>query len=479
MKKLKSLLFTTLLTAVFLTGCQSTSNAKPVKTEPDNNNPSIAWIDKTFKDKNIWQYLATKMELDPAHVHHPRVESQIAFYQNKQRYFTDVSTRAEPYMYWLAEQVHKRKMPMELVLIPVIESAFRTDAVSSQNAAGLWQMVPQTGRNYGLKQNKSYDGRHDVVASTEAALDLLEKLNKMFDGDWLLTLAAYNSGEGRVMQAIAKNQRQGKPTDFWSLSSLPKGTQEYVPRILALQQIFKSPAQHGITLAKPDKSHALIPVKVEQPIELTAVAEQIGISENKLKKLNAGYKKGVTSSAGEHYILLPRSLEEQFIASIDTGKIQRASASAAKEESREISDSSEQLLVSNKSESTKSSPAVYKIKKGDTLSSVASRMNVTTADLKRWNNLSDKTVLKIGQSLKIQSAQVKTTEVAAAGEVNKSKATKTASSKKTVLHTVKEGDSLAKIAKQHNVQLADLKSWNAVKDDKKLKLGAKLTVYVN
>lgn len=142
-------------------------------------------------------------------------------------------------MYLIVEQIKKRKMPMELVLLPIVESAFDPHATSSANAAGLWQIVPSTGRNYGLKQNQWYDGRRDVVASTKAALDILERLNKMFNGDWLLTVAAYNSGEGRVMQAIKANKAKGKPTDFWALS-LPRETSLYVPKMLALGDLLKN-----------------------------------------------------------------------------------------------------------------------------------------------------------------------------------------------------------------------------------------------
>ena len=159
-------------------------------------------------------------------------------------------------MYWIAGQVKKRNMPMELVLLPIVESAFDPHATSGANAAGIWQIIPSTGRNYGLKQTRSYDARRDVVASTTAALDMMQRLNKMFDGDWLLTVAAYNSGEGRVMKAIKTNKARGKSTDFWSLP-LPQETKLYVPKMLALSDILKNSKRYGVRLPTTDESRAL------------------------------------------------------------------------------------------------------------------------------------------------------------------------------------------------------------------------------
>ncbi|WP_252516194.1 transglycosylase SLT domain-containing protein, partial [Escherichia coli] len=154
------------------------------------------------------------------------------------KHIQSVASRAEPYMYSIIDEIEKRELPMELALVPVVESAFNPHVTSSANAAGLWQFVPITGNYYGLAQNQWYDGRRDVMASTKAALDLLERLYVMFDSDWALALAAYNAGEGRVMQAIKANESKNLPTDYWSLS-LPKETMNYVPKILALSKVIR------------------------------------------------------------------------------------------------------------------------------------------------------------------------------------------------------------------------------------------------
>lgn len=178
---------------------------------------------------------------------------------------------------------------MELVLLPIVESAFDPHATSGANAAGIWQIIPSTGRNYGLKQTRNYDARRDVVASTTAALNMMQRLNKMFDGDWLLTVAAYNSGEGRVMKAIKTNKARGKSTDFWSLP-LPQETKQYVPKMLALSDILKNSKRYGVRLPTTDESRALARVHLSSPVEMAKVADMAGISVSKLKTFNAGVK---------------------------------------------------------------------------------------------------------------------------------------------------------------------------------------------
>jgi membrane-bound lytic murein transglycosylase D len=179
------------------------------------------WLDSENNpaQQNLWNFISGELKMKVPENY--RIREQKQKYLKSKSYLHDVALRAEPYMYLIVEQIKQRKMPMELVLLPIVESAFDPHATSPANAAGLWQIVPSTGRNYGLKQNQWYDGRRDVVASTTAALDMMEHLNKMFNGDWLLTVAAYNSGEGRVVQAVKANRAKGKPTDFWALS-LPR-----------------------------------------------------------------------------------------------------------------------------------------------------------------------------------------------------------------------------------------------------------------
>jgi membrane-bound lytic murein transglycosylase D len=157
------------------------------------------------------------------------------------------SERARLDRHHIVSEVERRELPGELAMLPVVESAYQPFAYSPARASGIWQFIPSTGRVYGLRYSWWYDGRRDVVESTRAALDYLEKLHAEFSGDWLLALAAYNSGEGNVRKAIRRNQRAGKPIDFWSLK-LPRETRSYVPRLLAVAAIVAQPDNHGLTL---------------------------------------------------------------------------------------------------------------------------------------------------------------------------------------------------------------------------------------
>jgi len=197
-----------IIASMLLTGCQASRQGVKVPEQHaqslssasqseeagqftgDGRAASGGWLDgnDTVSQQNLWNFIGDELKMKVPD--NPRIREQRVKYLKNKSYLHDVTLRAEPYMYWITEQIKKRNMPMELVLLPIVESAFDPKATSSANAAGLWQIVPQTGRNYGLKQNQWYDGRRDVVASTTAALDMMQRLNKMFGGDWLLTVAA-------------------------------------------------------------------------------------------------------------------------------------------------------------------------------------------------------------------------------------------------------------------------------------------------
>jgi len=367
-----------------------------------------------------------------------RIREQKTKYLRNKSYLHDVTLRAEPYMYWIVEQIQKRKMPMELVLLPIVESAFDPHATSSANAAGIWQIVAKTGKNYGLKQNQWYDGRRDVVASTKVALDMMQRLNTMFGGDWLLTVAAYNSGEGRVLKAIKQNKARGKPTDFWHLS-LPRETTVYVPKMLALSDILKNNKRYGIKLPAPNESRALARVEVGQQIQLTQAADMAGMSLSKLKSFNAGYKHGTTAPNGPHYILVPKSnvaklrnsLASGDIASVQPTELAKASAAGNS----------------------------YTVRKGDTLSGIASKLGVSVSNLKQQNNLRSASV-RIGQKLTVDG----------------SSSSQLADNGNSITYRVRKGDSFASIAKRHGVNTKDVMRWNS--DAKDIQPGDKLTLFV-
>lgn len=223
-----------------------------------------------------------------------------------------ISGRASPYLYHVVSELEKRGMPTELALLPVIESAFNPQAMSSANAAGLWQFVPGTGRDFDLKQNMFKDERRGVIASTDAALTYLQRLYTMF-GDWPLALAAYNWGEGNVQRAIKKNQELGKPTDFDSLAELmPAETRNYVPKLQAVKNVVANPAQYGVTLPAIDNQPYFTTIDKTSDIDLAIAAQLAEISLDEFKALNPQFKKPVITGGAQTKILLPKENAEKF-----------------------------------------------------------------------------------------------------------------------------------------------------------------------
>ncbi|MCW8831561.1 MAG: transglycosylase SLT domain-containing protein, partial [Gammaproteobacteria bacterium] len=196
--------------------------------------------------ETVWQHVRAGFKLE-AHTDKKLMQSELAWYAGHKGYIQRVMERSDPFLHYILSEAEKRNLPTELVLLPIVESAFQPFAYSHGRAAGLWQFIPATGRLYGLKQNWWYDGRRDIYASTQAALKYLTNLNKLFKDDWLLALAAYNSGSGTVQRAIRKNKKRGKPTDFWNLD-LPRETRSYVPKLLALKELITHPQKYDISL---------------------------------------------------------------------------------------------------------------------------------------------------------------------------------------------------------------------------------------
>jgi membrane-bound lytic murein transglycosylase D len=397
--------------------------------------------DGTFsgQEQDLWASISDELKMGiPENV---RIREQKQKYLSNKSYLHDVTLRAEPYMYWIAGQVKKRNMPMELVLLPIVESAFDPHATSGRNAAGIWQIIPSTGRNYGLKQTRSYDARRDVVASTTAALDMMQRLNRMFDGDWLLTVAAYNSGEGRVLKAMKANKARGKPTDFWSLS-LPQETKIYVPKMLALSDILKNSKQYGVSLPTSDESRALARVRLSSPVEVDQLADMAGISVSKLKTFNAGVKGSTLGASGPQYVMVPQKHADQLRESLASGEIAAVQPT---------------LVADN----TPLSGRSYKVRSGDTLSGIASRLGVTAKDLQQWNSLRGAN-LKVGQNLTVGAG---------------TSAQRLASNADSITYRVRKGDSLSSIAKRHGVNIRDVMRWNS--DTANLQPGDQLTLFVN
>ena len=376
--------------------------------------------------------------------------------------------------------------------MPFIESAYNPQAISSAQAAGLWQFIPSTGRNFSLRQDWWYDGRRDITASTAAALDYLTLLNGYFDGDWLLALAAYNCGEGCVGRAIKRNEALGLPTDYWNLQ-LPRETMNYVPKLLALAQIVDSPTAYGTVLPSLANEPYFAGVAIDQQIDLHKVAELADLSTDELLSLNPAFNQRVTAPNGEYQLLIPVDHVEQFTAALASlpanervnyqhYRVRRGdtlSQIAQRHQLsvsviRDVNDINGSLLRVGQTlmlPQLAGSPAApgantlagadslrYRIQPGDNLWTIARAHGTTVNRIKRDNNLSSNG-LTVGETLVLQTAGT-----SADGDTRR------------VAYTVRSGDSLYTIAQRFNVDVDKIRDWNQL--GRYLQPGQQLTLFV-
>jgi hypothetical protein len=263
---------------------------------------------RTLETSDLWERIRNGMglpQLDRA-----EIASELEWFSLK-HYFDVVADRARPYLHHIVEEVERRDMPLEIALLPIIESAFQPTAYSPAGAVGIWQLISGTGSRFGLKQSAWYDGRRDVMAATQAALNYLDTLHERFDGDWLLALAAYNCGEGAVENAIERNRRLGRSTDFWSLD-LPQETEKFVPKLLAVSSIVADPSEYQLTLDPIPNKPYLKEVYTGGQISLDKAAALVNMSVAKLRSLNPGLTGSTTDPTGPHKLVLPIDKARKF-----------------------------------------------------------------------------------------------------------------------------------------------------------------------
>src|SRR6266850_1150108 len=238
-------------------------------------------------------------------------------HHNGEDYLERVFQRGQRYMYHVVTEVEARGMPLEFALLPVVESAYEPFAYSVSRAAGLWQFIPGTGVRFGLKQNWWFDGRRDVIESTRAALDYLQALHDQFDGDWLLAIAAYNVGENSVQRELDYNRAHGKPTDFWHLN-LPGETRAYVPKLLAMKRLMAEPERYGLEFAVIPNEPYFAVIDTKSQIDLKIAAQLAGTSYDELVALNPGYNRWATDPDGPHRMLVPIDNADGFETGLKT-----------------------------------------------------------------------------------------------------------------------------------------------------------------
>jgi membrane-bound lytic murein transglycosylase D len=396
-------------------------------------------------------------------------------------------------------------MPLELALLPMVESGYNPAATSRSQAAGMWQFVPGTGRRRGLEQNAWYDGRRDVVASTEAALDYLSELHQQFGGDWYLALAAYNAGEGSVQRAIERNRRLGKPTDYWSLP-LSQQACNYVPKLLALSRVLESPQAHGVSLAPIPDAPAVLPVEVEEHVDLRRAADRAGIDRGELLRLNPALKRGATLPDGTTTLLVPAANRENFVAALNAlpaapsthmEQYRVRPGDTLQSVARLLETTPEQLRALNQLKgdtiiageylhlpreavipprafpTTESvdlkNRGIYVVKPGDSLWSIARRTGTGAAELARLNALAPGAVLQPGQQLRVRTDGAPRLLTAQADPANRQR----------IDYVVRSGDSLSSIASRFKVAVSELMRWNAIGARALIHPGQSLVVYID
>ncbi|HEY8553836.1 MAG TPA: LysM peptidoglycan-binding domain-containing protein [Burkholderiales bacterium] len=403
--------------------------------------------DAVQEHANIWDRLRAGFRLPP--LDSPLVERHERWFVENVEFREAMFERARMYLYFIAEEVSKRGMPMEIALLPAIESAYKPYAYSRARASGLWQFIPSTGRLYGLKSDWWYDGRRDIVASTRAALDYLEKLHRDFDGDWHLAIAAYNAGEGRVMRAIEWNRRRGLPTDFASLRQLKPETKNYVPKLMAIANIVADPARYGIRLPDIPNEPYFAKVELDSQVDLGLIARLTGLDVDQLHFINPGYRRFATAPDGPHHVLVPVDKRDAVIAGI----------SSIPEEERV------QWLH-------------HTVRRGDTLYEIARRYKIDVSAIKTANRLRGN-MLRVGQTLMLPIPAT-AARVAAASSARSAKPVRTAAQvNRPVIHRVRRGETLTSIARRYNVLAQQIAEWNKMKVDDVLHIGRRLKIWLN
>lgn len=434
-----------------------------------------------------------------------RIEPQLNWYANNPRYLDRVFDRADPYLYHILEEIEARDMPSEIALLPVVESAFDPFAYSHGRAAGLWQFIPGTAKRFGLKQDWWYDGRRDVLASTGAALDYLEYLRDTFDGDWMLALAAYNSGEGTVLRALRRNRKAGKGTDFWDLD-LPRETRVYVPKLLALSLLVQDPGSHGLVLKDIPNEARIAQVDTGGQLDLAVAAKLADMSLDDLYRFNPGYNRWATDPDGPHQLVLPLERAERFAAALaelppeqrlrwvrheirpgdtlstlakqyhttvamlkETNQLHGNSIRAGRHllipvattDLADYSLSAGQRLARTQNRDRGGVRMTHLVQSGDTLWELARHYKVPVRSLAKWNNMAPGDTLRKGQKLVIWDRDADRRTV------------------RPIHYKVRSGDSLARISSRFNVSVNDLCNWNGISRSKYLQPGQTLKLYVD
>ena len=413
---------------------------------------------------------------------------------NNQHSVNRISKASQRYLYHTLSRAQEMGLPVELALLPMVESEFNPYAMSVDGATGMWQFLPSTGAEWGLKTNWWYDGKKDVLASTDAALNFLNYLNKKFDGDWLLAMAAYNAGPARVNRAIKKNKKAGKGVRFWDLD-LPKETTAYVPKLLILCELISNPESFGVHLPSIANRPYFEKVIIPGQLDLMQASDLAGLKPETVYELNPGFNQWATDPGGPHYLLLPIGTSDRFITQLDSldqnelvrwdrYKIQRGDSlnkiskrfrievSVLKEindMNNDIIFAGKEIMVPRGSAWTNSDTPrerIYSVSKGDSLWNIAKKFKVSIEDITSWNDLDIEKPLQIKQAIKIFSRYERIREDIPTKRF------------RTMLYPVKSGDTVSRIASKFSITSKDIENWNDIKDPSRIYPGQVLKLFL-
>lgn len=435
---------------------------------------------------DVWQRIRSGFRIDDTAQPNPLVGMHESWFAARPENVTRLAERARPYLYHIVEEVQRRDMPMEIALLPMIESAFVPTALSRSAASGIWQFIPSTGTHYGLRQDSWYDGRRDFTAATNAALDYLSKLYLDF-GDWQLALAAYNCGEGCIARAIQKNVQQGLPTDYASLS-LPNETRQYVPKLLAIRNLIRNPGEYGIAINDLPNQPYFDQVTVHASMDIHSAARLADMPSDEFMALNAAFPRKLIRSDTPVNLLVPAGKADTFQRNLETGnwdswqpypaqKGERPEAIAQRFgisvdrllEHNPVSlkrgklERAQTILVpvnrrSRGETETQASGAVrHVVQGGETLYGIARRHGLSVSQLTEANPDIDRQI-KPGQIIRLASNEPARRDARAIQPASlKTGAGKPAGPAR---YTVQHGDTLFDIAQKFDIGLADIKAWN-------------------
>ncbi len=393
--------------------------------------------DKAQHSSNLWERIRNGFALAlPPSPNNKAIRKIALNYIQNPHAFNSIVANGERYLFYIMEEVERRGMPMEIALLPIIESAYDPLIKSNSQTAGLWQFIPETGRILGLEQNVWHDDRRDIVASTQAALDYLQYLYLKFD-NWKLALAAYNLGEGAVSKILAKHIHKGRTVNFYDVN-LPVEVKHYVYKILAIKDIVANAKKYGIQLRSIPNRPYFDTVKIHEHIDIPLVTRLANISEIEFTALNPAYNRYVIKVSNEpRTLLIPREKKEIFVRNLETYHDPRISWQ------------------------------FYRVKKGEKINEIATRYETTVKQLQTINGIARNKNLTLGQKILVP-------QIVAGNQIARSSWKIPTQRNQSVVYVVKKGDTLYEIAKRYRTTVDQIKHWN--NSDENLSIGQKLVM---